>query len=89
MIVITSNAGSTYQARIYTSVEEGMQFRFSASCTEGHLCAAKRVTRKYYGNEAAESVRLISDHQEKVKLIGEYAAHQRSPRTFCVFTFNH
>lgn len=85
-IIITSDAGSTYQARVYT--EDGMKFRFSATCTEGHLCAAKQVVRKNYGNEAAESLRQITEPAEIRKRIGDYASRPRSPRSFRVYTIN-
>jgi len=87
MIIITTDKGTTYQARLYTLLSQGMKFKFSATCTGGHLCAAKQVTRKYYGNRAAESVRVISDINQIISLIGDYASRPRSPRSFRVFTF--
>lgn len=87
MIIITTDIGQTYKAKLYTPLELGMKFKFEATCTAGHLCAAKQVVRKNYGNEAAESVRVVSCIEEITSLIGDYASRPRSPRSFRVYTF--
>jgi hypothetical protein len=84
MIILVSYTAATYKAQIRSDVSRGFKTIYTATCTGGEIQAARAVLRKYYGEEAAASVRQITDRHEVSKATGDF---QRDPKRKQVFTY--
>jgi hypothetical protein len=80
--IIVKNNYTTYNAKVYGASQ------FAASCTAGQEQAAKACVRKWYGGEAAETVRLVTDQKEMKEIIDPAHFVIATGRDTYVFFFN-
>jgi hypothetical protein len=88
MFILTSQTFDTNKATIHSAPESGCRVLYRATCTSGELYAARAVVRKYFGDAAAESVRLVTSQEEIRSLTGNYFDNPRRKQVFGVYAFN-
>jgi hypothetical protein len=89
MIILVSNTFDTYKAQIRSSVEKGFKQLYTASCTSGERAAAQAVVRKFFTEEAAESVTQLTDPEQVRILTGDFKANPQRKQVFTYWTFDH
>lgn len=89
MIILVSNTYDTYKAQIRSSVEQGFKQLYTASCTGGERQAAIAVVRKYFGEEAAETVAQITDAEQVQALTGDFKTNPQRKQVFSYWSFDH
>lgn len=89
MIILVSNTFDTYKAQIRSSVETGFKQLYTASCTSGERAAAQAVVRKFFTDEAADSVEQLTDPEQVRILTGDFKANPQRKQVFTYWTFNH
>lgn len=87
MTILTSYASGTYKAQIRSSLENGFRQLYAGSCTMGEAAAASQTVAKYFGYDAAKSIREVKDRSEIDSLIGKFMDDPKRKQVFRIWTF--
>jgi hypothetical protein len=88
MTILTSYTAATYKAQIRSSPDRGFKQLYTATCTMGERQAAQAIVRKNFGDDAAQTVRPVTDRAEIDALTGNFFKDPKRKQVFNVWTFN-
>jgi hypothetical protein len=87
MTILTSYTSATYKAQIRSSVATGFKQLHTGSCTAGERQAAQRIVAKWFGDDAAQTVRRVESSTEGRALVGKFFDDPKRKQVFTVWTF--
>jgi len=87
MIILTSYNAVTAKAQIRSSAASGFKQLYTGSCTSGERQAAQRIVQKWFGDDAAQTVRLVKSSTEGSALVGKFFDDPKRKQVFTVWTF--
>ena len=87
MTILTSFTASTYKAQIRSSPKQGFKQLYTGSCTAGERQAAQRIVEKWFGDHAAQTVRLVNNAAEASALVGKFFDDPKRKQVFTVWAF--
>jgi hypothetical protein len=88
MCILTSYTAATYKAQIRSSPKLGFKQLYVGSCTMGERQAAQHIVRKWFGDDAAQTVRPVTDRAEAANLIGDWGQAPTRKQVFTIWTFD-
>lgn len=89
MTILTSFTSATYKAQIRSTVANGFRQIYTGTCTEGAKRAATNLVAKYFGDNAAATVRQVKDPAEIKSLVGKFFDDPKRKQIFDIWTFDH
>ena len=88
MFIPTRYTSDTYKAEIRSDKARKFKILYTTTCTSGEKAAASQVVAKYFGMEAAKSIRPMSADDRAKHDIADFCADPNRKTVFEFWTFN-